>query len=97
MFQIHGHAIPTEDSDQHGVVAGAYVVAFINYADIAGAFELVRYYTGKSGWKITDIEEEFSVVDSEDSLDSEQAEFYHEALEHGYSLLFYSYESEKEE
>lgn len=97
MYQIHAHAIPIEGSDQYGQVAGAYVVAYINYADPEGALELVRYYVKESGWELTDIEEEYSLIDSEDAIDAEQAEFYQEALKNGYSLVFYSYESEKED
>lgn len=97
MYQINAHAIPTEQSEKYGRVIGAYVAAYINFADIDGAYELVKYYITANDWKVTEIEDEYAKIESEEDLEEEQLEFYREAKKNGYSLIFYSYESEDED
>ena len=79
MYRIDAHAIPTESSDQYGKVIGAYVVAYINFADLDGAYELVRYYITQNDWKLTETEEECFKIDSKSDMEEDQLEFYHEA------------------
>ena len=94
MFLINMEAIPTKSSDQYGEVLGAFVSLYIDYKDIDGAFKLAKYYIEEEGWKITDLENDFSLVTDKDALDEEQMVLYKEALEYGYAIIFNCYEEE---
>jgi len=97
MFQINAHTIPTKDSDQYDKAVGAYVVVYINFPEIDGAFELAKFYIKENGWKIDELEDQYYVINSEEDIENDQIEFYNEALKDGYSMIFHCYESELEE
>ena len=94
MFQINAHVLPTENSEHHENIVGAYASVYINYADIDGAFELAKYYLTQSGWEIKELEENYFIIESEGDVEADQTELYREALKDGYSLLLLGYTSE---
>ncbi len=68
---------------------------YINYADIDGAFELAKYYIEINDWKLDELEDEYFILDSSEDVEQEQLQYYNEALEFGYSLIFHCYENEE--
>ena len=72
------------------------MVAYINFADIDGAYELARYYIVDNGWEIKEMEDEYFIINSIDEVNDEQVKYVNEAFDEGYSIVFYSYESEDE-
>ena len=94
MFLINAVATPKKSSDQYDEVIGAYVSLYIDYKDIEGAFKLAKFYIKDEGWKVSEIEEEYFVLDSVNDVDEDQTEMYEEALEFGYSIIFNCYEEE---
>ena len=97
MFLINAHAVPGKESEYFNEVEGAYVSLYINYADLEGALELAKFYIQDEGWKVEDIEKDYYVVASEDELDEDLREFYTEAKEYGYSIIFNCYEESEDE
>lgn len=96
MFQLNVHAIPVEESENFEKFAGAYITVYLNYLDPDGAYELARYYVTEEGWEIKEIEEEYFVINSEAEVEEDQLEFYRQAMETGYSIIFHCYETEDE-
>ncbi|TYQ00454.1 hypothetical protein C7447_1011070 [Tenacibaculum adriaticum] len=97
MYLINVHAIPTKDSEYYDKVVGAYVSLYIDYADIEGAMQLSKFYIEEEGWKVESIDEEYYDLEDENDVDEDQKEFYIEAKEFGYTLVFNTYESDEEE
>lgn len=97
MYLINLHAVPTQESEYFNELVGAYVSAYIDYADAEGAIQLAKFYTEQEGWAINSIEEEYFVIESEDELETEQKEFYSEAKEYGFTMVFNGYESVSED
>lgn len=94
MFLINALAKPKKTSEHYDEVLGAYVSLYIDYKDIDGAIRLAKYYIKDEGWKVTDIEEEYYVLESIEDVEEDQKELYTEALEYGYSIVFNCYEEE---
>lgn len=97
MFLINLHAKPTKESDQYAIAKGAYVSIYIDYKDIDGAFELAKFYTTEEGWEIDEIEKDYFTITAKDEIDEEDVEFYEEALEYGFAMIFNCYESDDED
>ena len=97
MYLINLHAIPQKESEYFEKVKGAYVSVYIDYADAEGAIELAKYYTQEEAWTVDVVEEEFFEIDNDNELDEEQKEFYDEAKEYGFTMVFNCYESDEEE
>ncbi|KAA3436201.1 hypothetical protein [Rufibacter hautae] len=94
MFQLNAHVLPSIDSSQFGKAKGAYAIIFINYADIDGAYALAKFYIEEDGWVIDEIEDEYLLFTSAEDVSDEYQQYYHEALETGYSMLFNCYEKD---
>lgn len=94
MFLINALAIPKKHSKLYKEVAGAYVSLYIDYKDVEGAFKLAKHYIKTEGWKVAEIEEEYYSLDSVDDLEDELKDFYNEAKEFGYTMVFNCYEEE---
>ncbi|QXP73526.1 hypothetical protein H0I31_07480 [Tenacibaculum sp. AHE15PA] len=94
MFLINALAKPKKSSEHYNEVVGAYVSLYIDYKDIEGALKLVKHYIKDEGWKVSEIEEEYFTLDSADDVDEDQKEFYEEAIEYGYTIVFNCYEEE---
>ena len=67
---------------------------YIDYKDADGGFELAKYYIEAEDWSVIEIEDEYFVLDSKDDVEQDQHQFYDEAKEFGYSMLFNQYESD---
>ena len=94
MFLINALAKPKKSSEHHGEVIGAYVSVYIDYKDAKGAFKLAKHYIKEEGWKVTEIEEEYFSLDSIKDVDEDQKDFFTEAQEFGYTMVFNCYEEE---
>ncbi len=94
MFLINALAKPKKSSKLYDEVIGAYVSLYIDYKDIDGAFKLAKSYIKEEGWKVTEIEEDYFSLESIDDADEDQKEFYNEAKEFGYTMIFNCYEEE---
>lgn len=94
MFLINALAKPKKSSEHYDEVAGAYVSLYIDYKDIEGAFKLAKHYIKAEGWKVTEIEEEYFSLDSVDDVEEELKDFYNEAIEFGYTMVFNCFEEE---
>jgi hypothetical protein len=98
MYLINAHVLPTERLDKDKEIIGAYAALYIDYKDIDGAFELAKYYIDLEGWKINELEDEYFILNSADNVvEEENRQYYHEALEYGYSLVFFTYKSEDDD
>jgi len=96
MLLINLHAIPESTSEYFGKVIGAYVSVYVDYVDAEGAIQLAKFYTEDEGWKVENIEDEFFEIENAAELDEEQKQFFEEAEEYGYTMIFNCYESEDE-
>ncbi|MEM8568796.1 MAG: hypothetical protein AAGF85_20225 [Bacteroidota bacterium] len=94
LFNFHTEPLPT--ADKYSECKGAYVAVFIDYKDYYGALELAKYYVQASDWKILEIENEYWVLESEEDIEEDNMNYYEEALETGYSVIFNLYENENE-
>lgn len=94
MFRINAHTLPTIDSSEFRQAKGAYAVIYINYADIDGAYELARFYIEESGWIVEEMEDEYYKLESPEDVDPEHLSYYKQALEEGYSIIYYCYEND---
>ncbi len=94
MFLINALAKPKKSSEHYDEVIGAYVSLYIDYKDIEGALRLAKFYIKDEGWKVTKIEDEYFTLDTINDVDEEQKEFYEEAKEYGYTIVFNCYEEE---
>ncbi|MFY7670201.1 hypothetical protein ACOSP6_03870 [Tenacibaculum sp. MEBiC06402] len=97
MYLINLHAKPKKGTEYYDKVVGAFVSVYIDYADAEGAIQLAKYYTEEEGWKVESVDDEFFEIDDETELDKENREFYDEAKEYGYTMIFNGYESDEEE
>ncbi|TCP23714.1 hypothetical protein EV195_108187 [Tenacibaculum skagerrakense] len=97
MYLINLQAKPKKGSEYYNKVVGAFVSVYIDYADAEGAIQLAKYYTEEEGWKVEAVDDEFFEIDDEKDLDKENREFYDEAKEYGYTMVFNGYESDEEE
>lgn len=96
MYLINLHAVPTKQTDYFDELAGAYISAYIDYKDAEGAIQLSKFYVESEGWVVNNIEEDYFVIEDVEELDEEQKEFYNEAKEYGFTLVFNGYESVEE-
>ena len=94
LFNFHTEPLPT--ADKYGECKGVYVAVFIDYKDYNGALELAKYYVQASDWKILEIEDEYWVLESEEDVEEDNMNYYEEALETGYSVIFNLYQNEDE-
>lgn len=94
MLFINAEAKPNERNEYYGKVAGAFVTLYIDYKDVDGAFELAKFYIESEGWTAIKIEEEYFVLDSKNDVEKDQHQYYDEAKEIGYSMLFNQYVSD---
>ncbi|CAL2083586.1 hypothetical protein [Tenacibaculum sp. 190524A05c] len=97
MFLINLQAEPKKGSEYYEKVVGAFVSVYIDYLDAEGAIQLATYYTEEEGWKVNNVDDEFFEIEDEKELDKENREFYDEAKEYGYTMVFNCYESDEEE
>ncbi|MDY0780703.1 hypothetical protein [Tenacibaculum sp. IB213877] len=97
MYLINAHAVPGKESEYFNEVKGAFVSVYINYADVEGALQLAKFYIEDEGWKVESIDDDYYVIDGEEELDEDLREFYQEAKEYGYSIIFNCYEEGDEE
>lgn len=97
MFLINLQAEPKKGSEYYEKVVGAFVSVYIDYLDAEGAIQLAKYYTEEEGWKVNNVDDEFFEIEDEKELDKENREFYDEAKEYGYTMVFNCYESDEEE
>ncbi len=97
MYLINLQAKPKKGSEYYEKVAGAFVSVYIDYVDAEGAIQLAKYYTEEEGWKVNNVEDEFFEIENKKELDKENREFYDEAKEYGYTMIFNGYESDEEE
>ncbi|CAL2059041.1 hypothetical protein [Tenacibaculum sp. 190524A05c] len=97
MFLINLQAEPKKGSEYYEKVVGAFVSVYIDYVDAEGAIQLAKYYTEEEGWKVNNVDDEFFEIEDEKELDKENREFYDEAKEYGYTMVFNCYESDEEE
>ncbi|AUC14095.1 hypothetical protein BTO06_02485 [Tenacibaculum sp. SZ-18] len=97
MYLINLQAEPKKGTEYYEKVAGAFVSVYIDYADAEGAIHLAKYYTEEEGWKVDNVDDEFFEIEDEKELDKENREFYDEAKEYGYTMVFNCYESDEEE
>ena len=97
MYLINVHAVPTQDSEHFDQFKGAFVSMYIDYADIDGAMHLAKLYVEEEGWNVESIDEEYYDLDSENDIDDDQKEFYTEAKEFGFTMVFNCYENDEEE
>jgi hypothetical protein len=97
MYLINLQAKPKKGTEYYEKVIGAFVSVYIDYADAEGAIQLAKYYTEEEGWKVESVDDEFFEIDDETELDKENREFFDEAKEYGYTMIFNGYESEEEE
>lgn len=97
MYLINLQAKPENDSEYFDKVAGAFVSVYIDYIDGEGAIQLAKFYTEEEGWKVESVDDEFFEIENKEELDEELQEFYNEAKEYGYTMVFNCYESEEEE
>ncbi|CAL2087880.1 hypothetical protein [Tenacibaculum sp. 190524A05c] len=97
MFLINLQAEPKKGSEYYEKVVGAFVSVYIDYADAEGAIQLAKYYTEEEGWKVNNVDDEFFEIEDEKELDKENREFYDEAKEYGYTMVFNCYESDEKE
>ncbi|APG65324.1 hypothetical protein LPB136_08150 [Tenacibaculum todarodis] len=94
MFLINALAKPKKSSEHYDEVIGAYVSVYVDYKDIDGAFKLAKHYIKEEGWKVTEIEEEYFTLSSLEDVDEDQENFFTEAQEFGYTMVFNCYEEE---
>ncbi|MCH3880899.1 MULTISPECIES: hypothetical protein [Tenacibaculum] len=94
MFLINALAKPKKSSEHYDEVIGAYVSVYVDYKDIDGAFKLAKHYIKEEGWKVTEIEEEYFTLSSLEDVDEDQEDFFTEAQEFGYTMVFNCYEEE---
>ena len=97
MYLINLQAEPKKGTEYYEKVAGAFVSVYIDYADAEGAIYLAKYYTEEEGWKVDNVDDEFFEIEDEKELDKENREFYDDAKEYGYTMVFNCYESDEEE
>ncbi|WP_299623913.1 hypothetical protein [uncultured Tenacibaculum sp.] len=97
MYLINLHAVPTKESEYFEKVVGAYVSVYIDYVDGEGAVQLAKYYTQEEGWIVQNVEEDFFEIENPDELEEDLKQFYDEAKEYGYTMIFNCYESVLEE
>ncbi|WP_224996865.1 hypothetical protein [Cesiribacter sp. SM1] len=97
MFVIKAHVLPAEPKGEDGQIKGAFAVLYIDYKDIDGAFILAKHYFEENGWTIKELEDEYLILNSPDDVDDENIQYYDEALEFGYSLIFYTYDNEDDD
>lgn len=93
MYLISAEVKPAPNSKhQQEGHSGAFVNCYINYQDIDGAYALVQYYIEEQEWELKAFEEEYFVLDSLDDVEDEFHQYYQEALEDGYAIVFYIYD-----
>ena len=98
MYLINAHVLPSEDrKNKDEQIIGAYASLFIDYKDIDGAFELAKYYIQQDDWNIDELEKEYFILNSPDDVEMENIQFYNEAVETGYSLLFSTYKNDDDD
>ena len=97
MFLFNFHTEPLPACEKYGECKGAYVAVFINYQDYDGAVELAKYYIESNDWKILQLEEEYWILESQDDVNQDNLEYYEEASQTGYSVIFNLYESDDED
>lgn len=96
MILINLHAVPTKESEYFNQFIGSYVSVYIDYSEVSGAIQLAKYYVEEEGWVVNNIDDEYYVIDKKDDLESDQQEFFSEAKEYGYTMVFNAYESVEE-
>ncbi len=96
MFQIIAHVKPTSTSRHFGLVEGAYVVVFINFKDIDGAFELTKYYIASEGWEFIEFDEEYYLINSKEEMGDDYQKYFDEIQEYGYAMIFNTYPFDEE-
>ncbi len=94
MYQIYSHVKPKKTSEYFGKYEGAYATFFINFEDIDGAFVLVKHYLENEEWEVIEIEDEYFKLEDKSEMDVNYIQYFDEALEYGYSIVFNIYEKE---
>ncbi len=95
MFHINIHCKPTPSNEEFFEnCVGAHAVILINYKDVDGAFELAKFYVEENDWEIIEVESKYFSYNSKEDL-GEFEKFYDEIIKYGYSMIFYTYESEE--
>ena len=97
MYQIIAHVKPKKESEHFGEVIGAYATIFINFKEIDGAYVLAKHYIEEEGWIITELEDEYFIINSVEDMAEGYQQYYDEVFEYGYSLIFNTYDSIEEE
>ncbi|GLB49266.1 hypothetical protein [Neptunitalea lumnitzerae] len=94
MLQIIADVKPKEGSEWFGKALGAYATIFIDYKDVDGAYALFKFYLEDEEWEITEMEEDYEILDSIENVEEDYKELYEEAEEYGYAIMFNVYEEE---
>lgn len=95
MFHIIIHCKPNSTNEEFfQKCVGAHAVILIDYKDADGAFELAKFYVEENDWEIIEVEDEYFSYEAKEDL-GEFEKFYDEIMNYGYSMIFYTYESEE--
>ncbi|OJJ15751.1 hypothetical protein BKI52_36120 [marine bacterium AO1-C] len=93
MYVIFAEVKPANGSrHQKDGHIGAVVTCYINYQDIDGAYALAKYYIEEEEWEVIEFEEEYYHLDNLEDVEDEYHQYYQEALEGGYSIIFNVYD-----
>ncbi|WP_442267333.1 hypothetical protein ACSIGC_06535 [Tenacibaculum sp. ZS6-P6] len=96
MYLINLHAVPKKGTEYFEKVVGAYVSVYIDYIDGEGAIQLAKYYTEQEGWLVQNVEDDFFEIEDPEELEKDYRDYYDEAKEYGYTMVFNCYESVEE-
>lgn len=96
MFLINIHCKPTKDNEKYyGRVTGNYAGMLIDFKDIAGAFELARFYLEQNQWEVMTVDDDYFVINQKEDLGEENRKTFDEAKVFGYSMIFNMYLSKE--
>ncbi len=97
-FRIHATLDPTKPRDKATEgAAGAYVVCWIDFADVTGAEVLARHYISAAGFIPDEVEDTRSTTREDYADDDQLRSYFDEAVENGCCLSFHLYPAEESE
>ncbi len=92
MYWFMIHVKPRTPENKKDCI-GAFACCWINFPLEDGAELLARHYLHKHGWDPTDIKDVRS-IERADYLDTDELQYFDEAVKDGASFVFDSYENE---